>query len=67
MQSSKHRREVHKRTHPRITPIPILGSIRMTPKKNKKKSETCPILVKNTPLLMRRCTLKEPGRKTEKS
>ena len=62
LQRSKHCRGVHKRTHPRTAPIPVPTSIRMNPKKKKKKSETHPMQAKKTPLLMRRCTPKEPGR-----
>ena len=58
---------VHKRTHPRTTPIPVPGSIRMTPKKKKKKRKTHPMLEKKTPLLIKRCASKEPGRGREKS
>ena len=58
---------VHKRTHPRTAPIMVPRSIKMTPKKKKKKRETLPMPAKKTPLRMRRCVLKEPGRGREKS
>ena len=53
LQSSKCRRGVHKRTYLRPVPIPVPGSIRMTPKK-KKKTETYLIPSVNTSLMMRR-------------
>ena len=62
LESSKRCKGVHKRTHPRTMPIPAPKSINMIPKKKKKKSETHPMLVKKTPLLMRRHAPNEPRR-----